>query len=479
MTKPTHAATTLAMAGLLGACAGAGVPQGEAALPTNTPPTAWQASAPMLAHGGSTAALSEWWTQFDEPTLPALIQAAQAASPTLASARARIERARSSLATTGALLGPQLFVAGSASHGVSAPKAPEATGASLGLQASWELDLFGAGTAAKAAARARLQGAQAGWHEARVSLAADVATLLLSYRACQAQLEQARIDAQSRAETSRLTELSAQRGFTAPADAALVRAGAAQSRSQALAQAAACDTQLKSLVELTAQPEPELRTLLAAGAGKVPQPAPIATAALPAQLLQQRPDLADAARAVVAAAADSAQADARQRPQISISGSLAAASLRSGGVSTNGSVWSIGPLSVSLPLFDGGALAANSAAAKAGYHEAVAQYQAALRRAVREVEVSLVALDATAERERDALSAARDFEASLVATQARQRGGLASLLDLENARRLAVQANSALIELQRERAAAWVALYRALGGGWQPTDITARTAAKP
>jgi multidrug efflux system outer membrane protein len=463
----------LAVAVLLTACATGGVPQGEAALPNPALPAAWQANAAPLAHGGSTTALAAWWAQFQDPALPALIASAQAASPTLASARARIERARSALATTTALTGPQLSVLGSASQGRNVPQAPTATSASLGLQAGWELDLFGAGSAGRAAAQARLQGAQAGWHDARVSLAADVATLYVAYRGCEAQLAQARIDAQSRAETARLTGLSADKGFTAPADAALARAGAAQARSVALAQQAACDTQLKTLVELTARPEPELRTLLAAGAQKLPQPAPIAVNALPAQLLQQRPDLADAARAVVAAAADSAQADARQRPQISLSGSLAAASLRSGGVTTNGSVWSIGPLTVSFPLFDGGALAANSAAAKAGYDEAVAQYQAALRRAVREVEVSLVALDSTAQRERDAESAARDFEASLVATQARQRGGLASLLDLEIARRNAVQANSALIELQRERAAAWIALYRALGGGWSVGDAVA------
>lgn len=466
--NPTPAA--LAAVAALAGCATGGVPQGEAALPQPALAAAWQANAAPLAHSGSTTALTRWWAQFNDPALPALITSAQAASPTLASARARIERARSTLATTGALTGPQLSVVGSASQGRSVPQGPTATSASLGLQAGWELDLFGAGSAGKAAARARLQGAQAGWHDARVSLAADVATLYTSYRACEAQLAQSRIDAQSRAETARLTDLSAEKGFTAPADAALARAGAAQARSQALAQQAACDTQLKTLVELTAQPEPELRTLLASGAARLPQPTPIAVATLPAQLLQQRPDLADAAQAVVAAAADSAQADARQRPQVSLSGSLAAASLRSGGVTTNGSVWSIGPLQVSFPLFDGGALAANSAAARAGYDEAVAQYQAALRRAVREVESSLVALDATAQRERDALSAARDFEASLTATQARQRGGLASLFDLETARRNAVQANSALIELQRERAAAWISLYRALGGGWSPSD---------
>ena len=88
-----------------------------------------------------------------------------------------------------------------------------------------------------------------------------------------------------------------------------------------------------------------------------------------------------------------------------------------------------------------------------------------------------MALDASAQRQADAESAARDFEASLRATQARQKSGLASLLDLEAARRNAVQAQGALIELQRERAAAWIALYRALGGGWSAADATEQRSA--
>ena len=79
-------------------------------------------------------------------------------------------------------------------------------------------------------------------------------------------------------------------------------------------------------------------------------------------------------------------------------------------------------------------------------------------------------LQSAGQRQADAASAARDFEASLRATQARQQGGLASLFDLEAARRNALQAQSALIDLQREQAAAWIALYRALGGGWNAAD---------
>jgi NodT family efflux transporter outer membrane factor (OMF) lipoprotein len=478
MTSLSHAGLGVALAtvALLAACAGAptqptnATPTALSGAPSTAEPTsqatpvAWQAPLPPAA-GSQDLAL--WWTHFNDADLPALVNAAVQASPTLASARARVERARAARQAAGAAAWPQLSAVGSASSGRSLPGAPTATSLSLGAQAAWEVDLFGAVAAGRDAAQARLQGAEAGLHDAQVSVAAEVASNVLALRACEAQTAQTRIDAASREQTAKLTDQSARAGFTAPADAALARAGAAQARSQLLSLQAQCDTLLKSLVEATDLPEPLLRQRLAAGTGRLPQPEPIAVTGLPAQLLARRPDLADAAQAVVAAAADRKQSRAREGLQVSLSGNLAAASLRSGGVTTNGSTWALGPLLVSFPLFDGGARAAATAAAQAGYDEAVAQYRARLRRAVREVETALVALDATAQREGDALSAARDFEASLRATEARQKGGLASLFDLEAARRNAVLAQSSLIDLQRERAAAWIALYRALGGGWQ------------
>lgn len=470
--------TALAAAVLLSACATAPTAS-PATAPASASPavaTAWQAPLP---HGAANADLGTWWTRFNDPVLLPLQNAAQKASPTLASARARVERARASRVAAGAAGVPQLDAVASARSARQLPGQPTAHVASLGLQAGWELDLFGAVAAGRQAAQARFEGAQAGWHAARVSVAAEVATSYTALRACEAQLAQARLDATSRQETASLTDQSARAGFTAPADAALARAGAAQSRGQVLIQQAQCHTLVKGLVEITDLPEPDLRQQLAAGAARVPQPAPLVLTALPASLLAQRPDLAEAARAVVAAVADQRQSLARERPQVSLSGSLAGASLRSGGVANHGATWSIGPVVVSLPLFDGGARAANTAAARATYDEAVALYGAQLRRAVREVESALVALDSTARREVDALAAARDFEASLVATQARHKGGLASLFDLEAARRNAVLAQSTLIELQRERVTAWIDLYRALGGGWTATELETRTAAAP
>lgn len=453
------------------------------ALPAATPsvPAAWQTPLPAATPAAATTATTDlvnWWQRFNDPALPPLIAAAQQASPTLAAAAARIERARASRIAAGAALLPRVDAVGGVSHGRSQLGFATATTASAGLQASWEIDLFGANAAARRAAQARLEGSQAGWHDARISLAAETALSYASLRACEAQLVQARLDADSRAATSRLTEQSASAGFTAPADAALVRAGAAQSRSQAVNQRAACDTLLKSLVELTDLPEPELRQRLATTTAQLPQPQAIGVDVLPAQLLAQRPDLAEAARNVVAAAADHASSQARELPQVSLTGSLLGVSVRSADVTESGSTWSIGPLTISLPIFDAGARGAATAAARATYDEAVAVYRGHVRRAVREVESSLVALQATAEREADARLAAQDFEAALRATEARQRGGLASLLDLENARRNAVQAQSALIDLQRERTAAWISLYRALGGGWTepPQDLAA---AKP
>jgi outer membrane protein TolC len=200
---------------------------------------------------------------------------------------------------------------------------------------------------------------------------------------------------------------------------------------------------------------------------------------LPADLLQGRPDVVEAALAVQAAAADRDQAAARERPQVSLSGSLGGLALNSGGETQRGTTWSIGPLSVNFPLFDGGTRAANTTAARADFDNAVAQYRAAIRRAVREVETSLVSLQSSAARVEDARSAASDFETALRATEARQKGGLGSLLDLENARRNALAARSGVIELQRERAAAWVALVRALGGGWQARPIDTTRQATP
>ncbi len=125
-------------------------------------------------------------------------------------------------------------------------------------------------------------------------------------------------------------------------------------------------------------------------------------------------------------------------------------------------------------MFDGGRRAASVAAARARYDESIALYQARVRQAVREVEQALVALQSTAERAADAASAQAGYQSWLNATEARYQAGLASLVELEDARRIRLAAADALVALQLERIQAWIDLYRAAGGGWTSAATTAQ-----
>ena len=470
----------LAASLLLGGCAAFAPPVEMPSLapPPMQAPPAWQAAPPQA---GAPAVTLDWWRQFDDPLLLELIRSAQSASPTIAAAASRVEQARAASVAASAALFPALNANATGTSGRGELGTPVATFATANLQASWQLDLFGANQAARDAALARLEGTQAGWYSVRITVAAEVASTYTSLRACEALVRKTEDDTRSRAEMARITELGAKAGLFAPASAALARASAAQGRSLLAGQRVGCDLLVKSLVALTALDEPGLRQRLAQGAAQLPRPAAIGVQSVPAAALMQRPDILGAERQVLAAAEDAAQSQALRYPRVSIAGSVGPALLRIENSSINGTLWTIGPLQVSLPLFDGGSLAANVVAARARYDESVAAYQGLVRNAVREVEAALVTLDASARRVEDTQVAVDGFEASLRAAEARFRGGLGSLFDLEDARRSALIAQSSLIELERDRVAAWIDLYRALGGGWtveaQPPAAAATAAA--
>jgi NodT family efflux transporter outer membrane factor (OMF) lipoprotein len=430
----------------------------------------WQAPLP---HQGTVAHLSQWWQQQGDPLLVELIEAAQAASPTVAQSLARIESARAARVTAGAALLPKVDASVSASRGVSQPNIPMATTTSAGLQASWELDLVGANRAVRNAATAQLDGSQAQWHNARVSVAAEVANLYYGLSTCYQLLDVARKDAGSRQETARLSDLSAKAGFTAPATAALARASAAESSGRVTSQTAQCDVNTKALVELTAVPEPEFRRKMAAALAKPAQAAPITIATVPAQTLTQRPDVFAAERDVVVASAQVGSAKAQRYPRLTLGGSIGAMRYSAMGVDTDLTTWSFGPLALTLPLFDGGQRVANVTSAEANYTQAVATYRGKVRQAVREVEEALVNLQSTDARRLDAEVSTQGYAESLAATQNRYTQGMASLVELEDARRAALAAESSRLSLQLERNRAWVALYRALGGGWEPSQNAA------
>ena len=429
----------------------------------------WQAPLP---HGGRPEDLHEWWRQQGDALLVDLIDAAQKVSPSLATARSRIGQSRAALTISQAASWPALDASATVSRGVTQPGIPLSTTLQAGLQAGWEIDLFGAAASASAASAERVASAQAAWHEARVSTAAETATQYVQLEACFRQVMLARQDVDSKVETARLLGISTRAGFAAAGDLALTNAIAAEAANQVVLVRAQCEVMVKSLIALTGFPEPALRSRLGKSTADPTRLAPVFVATVRAEVLNQRPDVFAAAREIDAARQDLFSITAQQYPRISLSGSIGALSFSAGGASSDMTTWSVGPLAVSIPLFDGGRRRANAEAAQFRYDEAVALYQAKVRQAVREVEQALVNLQAAVDRRGNTESAALAWQASLDATLARQRNGFASRIDVEEAKRRAYAAEIGRLTLHKEQLLAWVALYRAVGGGWQPSTLT-------
>lgn len=420
-------------------------------------------------------ALVQSWARLGDPLLPSLIMSAQQVSATLAQAVSQIERARADLAAAGAYAEPvvdlQSSVQRSASVvGVVIPGLTRPviyrTQLSLGTQASWEIDLFGSLARSRELAEARLHGTVWQWHDARISLAAEVATTYVNIRHCERQQGLARADAESRIETARLVAAAGAAGFQAPANVALARASAADGAAVLKQRETQCLLALKALVALTGLQEPELRAQLQTNLGQLPTPQMPAVPAVPAELLARRPDIAAAERDVAAASAAIGVSEAQRYPRLALSGQISPTLVKPAGASALSVVpWSIGP-SVSVPLTGQVAARADVEAARAAYRAAESNYRARVRQAVREVEEALLSLRSVEERREDMRTAAAGYREALAGAQSRQRAGLGSLIELEDARRTSLAADAAEAALEHDALIAWIDLYRALGGGW-------------
>ena len=446
-------------------------------------PQGWHATLP---HHGSRMALAHWWEQFHDPVLTQLVEQADATSPTIAQAVGRVREARASVSTNRAALLPQLKGSGSATRqggfggsqfaggagGLSAgalnPTLGLGTITTLGAQAdaSWEIDLFGGKRRSLEGADARLTASEADWHDARVSLAAEVANTYLQQRECEALVDIGAATLSSRQETRQLTERKFRAGFVAPADFAQAQATVGDAVNALEGQRAQCAQGIDKLVALTGLDHDALNGLLSKASAQIPAPPDPGVPDVPAQVLSQRPDVSSAERAVAGASADVGVAVASRLPSITLAGSIGINSYRLGGQSLTSKSWSFGP-SVSLPIFDGGAGAARVETARARYDQALASYRSKVRQAVQEVEDALVRLDASERRVDAATMADAQYAKVLEASNARYRLGAGSLLQLEDVRRTALQASQSLAAVKLERAQAWVALYKAVGGGWR------------
>jgi outer membrane protein, multidrug efflux system len=451
------AALALAGALLAGCAAGPDYVRAELAIPAH-----WQA---RLPHGGKVSDLVSWWSAFHDSALAELIESAESNSPSLASAAARIEKARGTFASAASGFFPSVTGNGSVTRAStqSGGATMVATTSTTGLDASWEIDLFGKVRRQTEASAARVEAAVADWHDGRISLAAETADDYVQYKACRALVRLYRAELASQQATVRATRLAAETGQTATADLALAEAGAASAASTLIDQEAQCDILVKSMTVLTGMAEGDLRRLADKSGDRIPKPAALAVTAVPADLLSQRPDIVSLERELAAKSAEIGAAEADRYPSVSLSGAISITQMTGAAAYAP---WSFGP-ALSAPLFDAGKRKAAVDVAEASYRDALAAYEKGVRNAVGEVEKALVRLDATRRRVARARIAAVNYRSYFNSTDKNWRSGGISLLSLEEARRSARSAETTLVGLERDQVQYWIALYKALGGGWR------------
>ena len=472
---PTPAASLrgkllLSLALALGGCA----TQAPPSAPTlDSLPHQWAGSTAAPADAATArASLLAWWRQFNDPLLTDLVSTALQANTGAASARAALRQARALQDVAAAGLGPSVTASADAQRSRASNSTANRFGA--GLDASWELDLFGANRSARDAAAATAQASAASLGDVQVSLAAEVALAYLTLRSSQARLAIAEANLAAQDETLQITRWRQQAGLADGLATEQAQAAAAQTRAAlpplrtSIAQAG------HALAVLTGQPPAALTARLASAA---PLPQPPATLALagPADTLRQRPDVRAAEWRVAAEWATLAQADAALKPSFRLSGSLGLSALTLGGLGSGGAVAASLLGGVTLPVFDGGALRGRQQAQQAALDQAQQAWRASVLAALQEVEDALVALHNDRDRQQRLQTAASAATNAATLASQRWRSGLVDFQTVLDTQRSQLSAQDSLASASADLAADHVRLFKALGGGWVDDPQTAST----
>ena len=438
----------------------------------NTPTVYRDQSSPALQ-----ASLADlpWWDIFKDETLKGLVETSLTNNYDLAAAVARVEQARQVEAQAMAQYFPAVNYLSITSYGhnqfISSPSSnmPGAQGFLLAIvAATWEADVWGRIRRANEAARAQYLATEEARRGVMLTLASDVSQAYFELLGLRLQLEIARETTQTYTATLQLFTERSQGGL-----------GNALQRSRAASDLATAAASIPDLERLVALKENQISILI----GK--NPGPIETkvklledaipfevpAGLPSALLERRPDVLSAEQRLRAANAQIGVAMAAYFPQIGLTtffGKLSTPlSILSSGM-TN--AWSIG-VSVAGPIFQAGAIRAQNRQAVAAWHEARAQYEQTALNAFRDVSDALIAREkfdaARLERTRAVLFAQEAVDLSLM----RYIYGLSSYSEVLEAQQRLFPAQLALAETEINRRVVIVQLYRALGGGWNLSDV--------
>lgn len=433
--------------------------------------------AEAAAQGGLPVGQPTWWRQLGDPVLDYLMQTALQSAPGLAEAAARVREARALAGIAGADQLPQIDVLGEYRRSHGSDKVP--TGVSpgglgpdknsnlwqVGFDASWELDIFGGERRRVEAADADYQARLADRDAVELSLLAEVARNYLKLRAAQRETDVARQNLAIEQDALSLAQVQFTAGLAGSLD--ILQAQAQVSDTEARIPNLDSDAHAAAfrIGALIGQLPEDLKVLLSASA-PIPQTMPDVPVGLPSDLLRRRPDIRAAERRLAAETARIGVAEADFYPHFSLTGIGGFQSLQLGSTGSLASgYFSLGP-NIRWNVFDAGRVRLAVEAEQAKTDAAAAVYRRTVLDALSEVETALVAYGKAEER-RISLAAevGTNRQAVTVATRL-YRQGLNDFLWVLDAERSLANATYALVESDRDTALAFVALDKALGGGW-------------
>ena len=419
--------------------------------------------------------LARWWATFNDPVLTSLVERAAIGNLDLAAAEARVRAARAQRAIAIGGLLPSVDAFGTASHDpdfttADGPFVPNTSLFAAGFDASWELDIWGKIRRGIEATDAGIAAAQFGMRDVWVTLAGEVAATYLQLRTAQAQLAIVRGNLAAQQDALDITTRLYETGMRGALDVSNARAQVEATRSRIPRLESLVREQICTLGLLLGQQPTSLLPELTVAA-PIPSVPPRIPVGLPSELLLRRPDIRRAEAELHAATARIGVAIGQQFPTISLTAGLGTQSSDAGslfGLASN--YWSAGA-NATFPLFRGGAIQANIVLQKALADAAIAAYRRQVLAALRDVEVAITNFaQEQARREALAKSVAANVDAVGLAQQL-YLAGRTDFLNVIATQRSLLDSQEALAGSEQAIAFNLVALYKALGGGWEDMQL--------
>ena len=419
-----------------------------------------------------TSDVAAYWTQLGDPLLTQLVEQALANNLDLAQSAARLEQARAQLVSARAGYFPQVSASAGASKDVG-DFAQKKVGFNAGLDASWEADLFGQISGNVAASRADLAAAGYSLADLQRVIAGQVALTTIQARATALQLAIARDTLKYQDDNLQIARWRVQAGLVSSLDVEQARTQRAQTAATIPALESSLAATSNAISTLVGETPGRVRNLLEQ---TVPFPTPPALARLnaPADIVRRRPDVRQAEATLASDTARIGVARAQLFPLLQLTGTIGTSDL--GPLNLFDAVTGSVTGTLTQLLFDGGRARSQVRSARAQAEASLAGWRKTILTALEEVESAIAARRAADARLTDYLEAADAANNAAILARSEYQAGLTDFQTLLTSEAQLLSARNAVISAEADRAAAFVRLTQALGGGWnganpaQPTS---------